>query len=68
MDLVYCGERSATSCVVLGPLPRTVKRGTASGLSPRIWPHLLRLVTNGNGGQAPGRMLNKSLAPEGRYS
>ena len=22
----YCGERSATICVVLGPLPRTVKR------------------------------------------
>jgi len=23
------------------------------GLRPRIWPHLLRLVTNGNVGQAP---------------
>ena len=41
-----------TICVVLDPLPRTVKRealnvkrGSASGLLPRIWPHLLRLVT-----------------------
>jgi hypothetical protein len=30
-----------------------VKRLSASGLRPRIWPHLLRLVTNGNVGQAP---------------
>jgi len=30
-----------------------VKRRSASGLRPRIWPHLLRLVTNGNVGQAP---------------
>ena len=27
------------------------------GLRPRIWPHLLRLVTNGNVGQAPGGRL-----------
>jgi len=30
-----------------------VKRRSASGLRLRIWPHLLRLVTNGNVGQAP---------------
>jgi len=30
-----------------------VKRWSASGLAPLIWPHLLRLVTNGNVGQAP---------------
>ena len=30
-----------------------MKRRSASGLRPRIWPHLLRLVTNGNVGQAP---------------
>ena len=30
-----------------------MKRLSASGLRPRIWPHLLRLVTNGNVGQAP---------------
>jgi hypothetical protein len=30
-----------------------VKRWSISGLRPRIWPHLLRLVTNGNVGQAP---------------
>jgi hypothetical protein len=30
-----------------------VKRWSASGLRPRIWPHLLHLVTNGNVGQAP---------------
>src|SRR4029077_390710 len=30
------------------------------GLRPRIWPHLLRLVTKGNVGQAPCRMLKKS--------
>ena len=27
------------------------------GLRPRIWPHLLRLVTNGNVGQAPSQEL-----------
>jgi hypothetical protein len=31
------------------------------GLRPRIWPHLLRLVTNGNVGQAP-RVLNLGRA------
>ena len=30
-----------------------MKRRSASGLRLRIWPHLLRLVTNGNVGQAP---------------
>ena len=31
------------------------------GLRPRIWPHLLRLVTNGNIGQAPGLNHRRSL-------
>ena len=28
------------------------------GLRPRIWPHLLRLVTNGNVGQAPCHLVS----------
>jgi len=30
-----------------------VKRWSASDLRPRIWPQVLRLVTNGDVGQAP---------------
>ena len=30
------------------------------GLRPRIWPHLLRLVTNGNIGQAPSLIHRRS--------
>ena len=29
-----------------------MRQGSASGLAPLIWPHLLRLVTTGNAGQA----------------
>ena len=37
-----------------------MKRGSASGLRPRIWPHLLRLVTNSNIGQAPRQVARPS--------
>jgi hypothetical protein len=31
----YCSERSATICVVLGPLPRSVKREACNEGQPR---------------------------------
>jgi len=30
------------------------------GLRPRIWPHLLRLVTNGNVGQTPNLLTSNA--------
>jgi hypothetical protein len=57
-------ERSAAICVVLGPKknPQCIPANTPPvfpGLRPRSSPHLIRLVTKGNAGQAPSRQLKK---------
>jgi hypothetical protein len=45
----YCGERSATICIVLDPKKSSMYSSEyTSGfpdLRPRIWPHILRLAT-----------------------
>jgi hypothetical protein len=57
IDHFYCGEQSAAICVVLGPKKSsTYSSEYASGFSGSAASHLadlLRLVTNGNVGQAP---------------
>ena len=42
-----CPARTNPQCIPANTPP------VFRGLRPRIWPHLLRLVTNGNVGQAP---------------
>src|SRR5881396_2168909 len=62
---LYCGERSATICVVLGPKKSsTYSSEYASGFSGPAASHLAASPSprhEGNIGQAPSRLLKKSL-------
>jgi len=46
--------------------PRANTPPVFPGLRPRIWPHLLRLVTNGNVGQAPSPHYSRALLLQSR--